>query len=152
MRLQFENPSMARAERDRMLRQAAERAKTRPEYMAWVLARYMAMTKTTEMQMVDHLGVSWIDWMRLLLCLRPRPESFAEDVFQISHAFCARAGKLAEVVWVVETDVPANEVCQTDLNRALGTHRRSAATRSSTSHISPRPCSNSEWEPRKKRI
>jgi hypothetical protein len=81
-----------------ILSRAAARARTRPEFMARVLAAYQDIETMTEARLREHLGVTVEDWPRLQLCLRPRSEVFLEDVTQIAQGFGIDRGVLAAII------------------------------------------------------
>jgi hypothetical protein len=81
-----------------ILRRAAARARTRPEFMARVLAVYQDIEGMTESRLRQHLGVTDANWPRLELCLRPRAEAFLKDVTQIAQGFGIDRGVLAAVI------------------------------------------------------
>lgn len=81
-----------------ILRRAAARARTRPEFMARVLAVYQDIESMTEAHLREHLGVTEANWPRLELCLRPRAEAFLKDVTQIAQGFGIDRGELAAVI------------------------------------------------------
>jgi hypothetical protein len=88
---------------DRLLEYAAQRAGTRPEYLGWVLARYVEREHIPEGELATRLGITSHDLPRLALCLRPRAEHFADDVRQISTKFHIDATALAGIVRLVES-------------------------------------------------
>jgi hypothetical protein len=59
---------------------AAQRARARPPFMAWLLARAPAQQGCSEAQLAAQLGLPVGRLPRLALCLRPRPDHFAEDL------------------------------------------------------------------------
>jgi len=67
------------------------------------LAAYMLIAKTSERSLARLLGISAFNLSRLGLCLRPRPDRFAEDVEQIAAKFSLKSTVLAEVVRLVES-------------------------------------------------
>lgn len=81
-----------------VLRRAAARARTRPEFMARVLAAYQDIEGMTETRLREYLDVAEANWPRLELCLRPRAEAFLKDVTQIAQGFGIDRGKLAAVI------------------------------------------------------
>jgi hypothetical protein len=86
-----------------LLARAAGRARQRPEYLGWILARFAEAEQQTDHGLPDKLGVSMLDYHRLQLCLRPRAHSFATDVRQIAARFAADVGELAKIIRYVET-------------------------------------------------
>ena len=87
----------------RVLAHAANRAKTHPHYLGWVLARYIEVENISERGLAEILGTTSRDLLRLGLCLRPRADHFAEDIGQISAKFKVDAVALATVVRLVES-------------------------------------------------
>jgi hypothetical protein len=85
-----------------LIRRAAERARARPEFLGWVLARYEELKMQPGESLREPLRVAEEDWPRLQLCLRPRPEAFLDDVTRIAAAFGADRSALAAVVRRVE--------------------------------------------------
>jgi hypothetical protein len=81
-----------------ILHRAAVRARTRPEFLARVLAVYQDIEGMTETRLRQHLGVTVANWPRLELCLRPRAEAFLKDVTQIAQEFGIDRGLLAAVI------------------------------------------------------
>jgi hypothetical protein len=81
-----------------LIHRAAARARTRPQYLGWVLARYEELERIREEGLRGRLGVSAEDWPRLQLCLRPRPDSFLRDVTQVAEAFGIDRAALAAVI------------------------------------------------------
>lgn len=82
----------------RLLLRAADRARTRPEFLGWVLARYEELETLKEESVRERFGVSVEDWPRLQLCLRPRADVFLPDVTQIAQAFGIDRAALAAVI------------------------------------------------------
>ena len=80
---------------------AAERATARPEYLGWVLARYMESEALAWPAVAQVLGTSE-PFDRLALCLRPRTESFAQDVSAIAKRFRLDAAALGRIVRLVD--------------------------------------------------
>ena len=81
-----------------LMRRAAARARTRPEFLGWVLGRYEALERILEDRLRERLGIAPDDWPRLQLCLRPRPDSFLPDVTQIAQAFGMDRAALAALI------------------------------------------------------
>jgi hypothetical protein len=54
-----------------LLRRAARRARTRPQFMAWLLARLQAQQGCSEVQLAAQLGLPPGRLPRLALCLHP---------------------------------------------------------------------------------
>ena len=94
---------MTRPHDERLLAYTAQRARARPEYLAWVLARYTELEHIAEGELAQRLGVAAHDLPRLALCLRPRAEHFAADVMQISAKFGINPAALATVVHLVDS-------------------------------------------------
>jgi hypothetical protein len=94
---------MTHSRHDRLLEYAAQRTKTRPEYLGWVLARYVEREHIPEAELATRIGITPHDIPRLALCLRPRAEHFADDVRQISTKFHIDATALAGIVRLVES-------------------------------------------------
>ena len=88
---------------ERLLDYAAQRAGARPDYLGWVLARYIERERISEAELATRLGSSPDDLPRLALCLRPRAEHFADDIRQISAKFRIDATALAGIVRLVES-------------------------------------------------
>jgi len=86
-----------------LLDYAARRAKARPNYLGWVLARYIERERLSETELATRLGSTPHDLPRLALCLRPRAEHFADDIRQISTKFQIDATELAGIVRLVES-------------------------------------------------
>jgi len=87
--------------RAELLARAAERASARPEYLGWVLARYMELEALDWPTLAGMLGTSEPS-SRLALCLRPRPEHFAEDVRAIAARLRLDVAALAHIVRFVD--------------------------------------------------
>ncbi|MCI0457638.1 MAG: hypothetical protein L0Z62_11760 [Gemmataceae bacterium] len=81
-----------------LLDRAAARARTRPDFLGWVLARYQDLESLREANVQEQLGVSAEDWPRLQLCLRPRADRFLPDLTQIAQAFSIDRGALAAII------------------------------------------------------
>jgi hypothetical protein len=96
---------MTQSRKERLLAYAAHRAKANPDYLGWVLARYVEQEHITEGDLAQHLGIASHDLPRLALCLRPRADHFAADVRQISAKFNIAPATLATVVGLVESVV-----------------------------------------------
>jgi len=94
---------MTRPQYERLLVHAAQRAKACPEYLAWVLAKYVEREHISEEELAQRLGVATRDLPHLALCLRPRADQFAADVRQISTRFQIDAIALAGIVRLVES-------------------------------------------------
>jgi hypothetical protein len=94
---------MTHSDDARLLTYAANRAKAHPQYLGWVLTRYSTLENITEPDLAQILGITSHDMARLSLCLRPRPDCFAEDVEHLSATFNLDAGRLAQIVRFVES-------------------------------------------------
>ncbi len=94
---------MTRPQHKRLLAHAADRAKARPAYMGWVLARYIEHERTSEGELAQRLGIAGHDFPHLALCLRPRADHFAADIRQISSRFNIDPAGLAGVVRFVQS-------------------------------------------------
>lgn len=94
---------MTRPHHEQVLAYAAQRAKARPEYFAWLLARYVELERISEEELAQHLGVTTGDLLHLALCLRPRTDHFADDVRQISRKFNINPPVLATLVRLVDS-------------------------------------------------
>jgi hypothetical protein len=81
-----------------ILGRAAARARTRPEFLANVLAAYQDIEGMAETRLRKHLGVTMANWARFQLCLRPRAEVFLKDVTQIADEFGIDRGILAAII------------------------------------------------------
>jgi hypothetical protein len=88
---------------ERLLAYTVQRAKVRPEFMAWVLARYVEQEQISENELVQRLGMTAPDLPHLALCLRPRADHFIDDVRQISAKFHIDPTALATVLRLVES-------------------------------------------------
>jgi uncharacterized membrane protein len=88
---------------DKMLAHAANRARTRPAYLAWIFGRYLQIENMIEDDLAKFLKITTAELPRLGLCLRPRAGHFADDIEQISAKFHVDAGALAIVVRLVES-------------------------------------------------
>ncbi len=100
-----------------LLVRAAERAKTRPSYLAWVLARYMEMEKVSEEALSKTLNLPIHQLPRLGLCLRPRQTYFTADIKQLSLRHRVDANALAKVVRLVDS-ILAMTTARTDSGEA----------------------------------
>lgn len=81
-----------------LLRRAARRARARPEFLGWVLARYEDLEEIGGASLRERLRVPAEDWPRLQLCLRPRADAFLPDLTQIARAFGIDTSALAAVI------------------------------------------------------
>jgi len=87
----------------RLVAYTAERAKARPEYLAWVLTRYVEREHVSGDELAHHLGIAASDLPHLGLCLRPRDDHFIDDVRQISAKFHINPTALATIIRLVES-------------------------------------------------
>jgi hypothetical protein len=87
----------------RMLAFAVERARTRPDYLAWVLAQYREIEHLSASDLAKFLKIRMSQLPQLGLCLRPRRDHFTADVEQISSKFGVDSFALAKVVRLVES-------------------------------------------------
>jgi hypothetical protein len=94
---------MTRSHHEQVLAYTAQRAKARPEYMAWVLAQYVEREHISEEELTGRLGIAAHNVPHLALCLRPRPDHFAADVTQISTKLNIDTTVLAGIVRLVES-------------------------------------------------
>jgi hypothetical protein len=94
---------MTHPRHERLLDHAAQRAKARPDYLGWVLARYIERKCISEAELATRVGSTPHDLPRLALYLRPRAEHFADDIRQISTKFHIDATALAGIVRLVES-------------------------------------------------
>ncbi|MGH7719590.1 MAG: hypothetical protein ACREON_12205 [Gemmatimonadaceae bacterium] len=85
----------------KLVTRAAERAATRPEYLGWVLTRYMESEALEWLTVAAMLKTSE-PFARLALCLRPRPERFAGDVNAIGEKFTLDGAALGQIVRFVD--------------------------------------------------
>jgi hypothetical protein len=85
-----------------LLTHAARRAQDRPSYVAWALARAKAREGLSDETLAARLGIATVDLPRLALCLRPRPDQWAEDLAQIAIRFGLAPEPLAAVLRAVE--------------------------------------------------
>jgi DNA-binding phage protein len=85
-----------------LLTYTARRAQDRPAYVAWALARVKAREGLSDEALAARLGIATVDLTHLALCLRPRPEHWAEDVAQIATKFGLAPEPLAVVLRAVE--------------------------------------------------
>jgi hypothetical protein len=94
---------MTHPRHERLLDYAAQRAKARPDYLGWVLTRYIERERIAEEELAQRLGIAAHDLPHLALCLRPRADHFATDVRQISTKFNINPTVLATVVRLVDS-------------------------------------------------
>jgi hypothetical protein len=93
-----------------LLVRAAGRARTRPEFMGWLLARFQELEGCTELGLATRLGIQSGDLQRLALCLRPRTEEFIDDVAAIAAKVGCDAAVLIHLVRLVESTEAMREV------------------------------------------
>jgi hypothetical protein len=86
-----------------LLTEAARRAQDQPAYVAWTLARVQAREGLSDKALAARLGLATVDLPRLALCLRPRPDQWAEDLAQTATRFSLAPEPLAAVLHAVET-------------------------------------------------
>jgi hypothetical protein len=94
---------MMHFEHERLLAHTAEHAKTRPEYLGWVLARFLERERISKAELMQRLGITARDIAHLALCLRPRADHFIDDVRQISAKFHINPTPLATLIRLVES-------------------------------------------------
>jgi hypothetical protein len=85
-----------------LLTHAARRAQERPAYVAWALAQVQVREGLSDDALAARLGIATVDLSRLALCLRPRPDHWAEDLAQIATKFGLAPEPLAAVLHTVE--------------------------------------------------
>jgi hypothetical protein len=71
--------------------------------MAWALARVQAREGLSDEALAARLGLATVDLPRLALCLRPRPDQWAEDLAQIASRFNLAPEPLAAILRAVES-------------------------------------------------
>ena len=98
---------------EKLLAYAARRAGHHPAYVGWMLRRYQEIENRSDDDLARQLTVSLLDLRRLSLCLRPRPDRFAEDLERIGEKFSANLAALAGVIRLVES-VEAMGAARTD--------------------------------------
>jgi hypothetical protein len=84
------------------LTHAARAAQDRPAYVAWALAQVQIREGLSDDALAARLGIATVDLPRLALCLRPRPDQWAEDLAQIATRFGLAPEPLAAVLHAVE--------------------------------------------------
>lgn len=94
---------MTHSRKERLLAHAAQRARDYPEYLGWVLRRYIEHERISAEILAQQLRIGSHDLPRLGLCLRPRAEHFADDIGQISARFNIDPTALATIVRLVES-------------------------------------------------
>jgi hypothetical protein len=78
--------------------QAAQRASSRPPFMAWLLARFQEQQGCSDLRLAAQLGLPPDRLPRLALCLRPCPDHFTEDVAALATRFGHEPAALAAFV------------------------------------------------------
>jgi hypothetical protein len=74
--------------------------------VAWALARVQAREGLCHEALAAWLGLATVDLPRLALCLRPRPDHWAEDLAQIATRFGLAPEPLAAILSPVEAPTP----------------------------------------------
>jgi hypothetical protein len=77
--------------------------------MAWALARVQAREGLSDEALAARLGLATVDLPRLALCLRPRPDQWAEDLAQIATRFSLDPEPLAAILSPVEAPTPRRQ-------------------------------------------
>jgi hypothetical protein len=85
-----------------LLTHAARRAQDQPAYVAWALAQVRAREGLSDDVLAARLGIATVDLPRLALCLRPRPDQWAEDLAQIATRFGLAPEPLAAILRAIE--------------------------------------------------
>src|SRR5882724_153507 len=85
-----------------LLTHAARRAQDRPAYVAWALAQVQVREGLSDEALAAWLGLATVDLPRLALCLRPRPDHWAEDLAQIATRLGLPSEPLAVILRAVE--------------------------------------------------
>lgn len=87
------------------LERFAQRLRTQPAFMAYVLQRVMTYERMDEQQLAQQLGTSVAGLTRLALCKRPRPdpEHFTADVQAIANYTGADMTELLRLLRIVDT-------------------------------------------------
>jgi hypothetical protein len=88
-----------------LLTDAALCAQDWPASVAWALAQVQAREGLSDEALAARLGIATVDLPRLVLCLRPRPDHWAEDLAQIATRFGQDPEPLAAILRAIE--VPA---------------------------------------------
>lgn len=83
---------------EHLIQLAAVRAAERRNHLAWVFARYMVSRAISPAALAAELGSNEAVMPRLALCLRPRSESFGDDVIAIAAKFAIESPVLARIV------------------------------------------------------
>jgi hypothetical protein len=89
---------------EQLLRHAALRARTRPDFLAGLLAEYQEINELDDAGLAGWLGCPEASLPRLALCLRPKDPAmrFQENLRQISEYTGVDGGRLAQLVREVE--------------------------------------------------
>ena len=82
----------------RLLRLAADRAAQRPPFLGWVLSQYVSSQGMSQTALTAELRCGETAVWRLALCLKPRPNRFAEDVAMIASKVVVDAAALARII------------------------------------------------------
>ena len=93
---------MSASNEEALFIRAAHRARSRPEFVAWIFARYEELQLCGASDISKELRVSVSDLQRLALCLRPRRDNFATDIEGLSTRFACDASVLANIVRLAE--------------------------------------------------
>lgn len=115
---------------------AAQRARERPDFLGWVLARFLEDERINERNLNKRLGASAENWVSLQLCLRPRPDYFLADVSAIAAACQVDRDTLAAIVRRVEATQVLSDSgppAKSDLPRPVTTLDSEKATRQAKS-------------------
>lgn len=107
-----------------LFRIAAERASQRPAFLGWVLAHYVSRSHATPQSLAAELGVSEKQMNNLALCLRPRPERFAQDIDAIATKFSVDRLALARIVRHVEAVARLVQDAESGSGMLLAARRR----------------------------
>jgi hypothetical protein len=86
-----------------LLARAATRAAMRPEFLGWVLDRFVQLEGLSKVELKKRLNVNWVDFTRLAFCLRPRDQHFESDIHEICRKFSIESQPLAELVRLVDS-------------------------------------------------
>lgn len=89
---------------EQLLRHAALRARTRPDFLAGLLAEYQEMNELDDAGLAAWLGCPTATLPRLALCLRPRDPAmrFQENLRQITEYTGVNSTRLARLVRAVD--------------------------------------------------
>jgi AraC-like DNA-binding protein len=85
---------------------AAQRARSRPPFMGWPLARFQEQQGCSRSQLAAQLGLPPGQLPRLALCLRPRPDHWAEDIATLAAQVGCSPTALASLVHRASGDTP----------------------------------------------